>query len=130
VKKFIFIFIIVILLIFGGILIVTKKDNNKVETKQPVSISAKIIADNGQLIDVRTPEEYATGHAKGSINIPITTIQNGDLTKISKDRPVYLYCRTGHRAGLVKIILEENGYKNVSNIGGLIDWQKQGGETV
>ena len=129
-KKYIFIFIVVTLLILGGVFIVTKKDNKTVENKQPVSISAKIIADNGQLIDVRTPEEYATEHAKGSINIPITTIQNGDLTKISKDKPVYLYCRTGHRAGLVKTILEQNGYKNVTNLGGLSDWQKQGGETV
>jgi phage shock protein E len=130
VKKYIFIVIVVVLLILGGIFIFMKRDTKPVAVQLPNTLSAKIVTEGSQLIDVRTPEEYAAGHAKGSINIPITTIQNGDLTKISKDKPVYLYCRTGHRAGLVKTILEQNGYKNVTNLGGLADWQKQGGETV
>jgi len=129
-KKYIFIVIIIVLLILGSVFMLTKKDNKPIAIQQPTLIGAKITANGGQIIDVRTPKEYTTAHAKGSVNVPIATIQNGDLTKISKDKPVYLYCRTGHRAGLAKNILEQNGYKNVTNLGGLTDWQKQGGETV
>ena len=94
-KKYIILIIIVAALALGGVLIVTKKNNEPVINQQTTVLGAKIVAENAQLIDVRTPEEYAAGHAKGSVNIPIETIQNGDLTKISKDKPVYLYCRTG-----------------------------------
>ena len=49
------------LLALGGVLIVTKKNNKPVVNQQTTClISAKIIADNGQLIDVSTPEEYAS----------------------------------------------------------------------
>jgi len=85
---------------------------------------------NGQLIDVRTPEEFAASHAQDAINIPLASIQAGDFSKIDKGKSLYLYCRTGNRAGQAKIILEKAGYKNITNIGGLLDWQKQGGAVV
>jgi len=135
VKKYLLlIMIIAVALISSGLYLATRKPN-----KQPLTnnsqvntqtIIDKMKLDNGQLIDVRTTEEYATSHAQNAVNVPIATIQNGDLSKIDKNRPVYLYCRTGHRAGLVKAILEQAGYNNVTNIGGLTDWQKQGGLVV
>ena len=80
-----------------------------------------------QIIDVRTPEEYATSHANGAINIPLATIQTGDYSKIHKNALIKVYCRSGKRAAEAKAILEKAGYKEVANIGGLVDWQDNGG---
>jgi phage shock protein E len=84
----------------------------------------------GLLIDVRTPEEFAESHAKDAVNLPLTDIQNGVYPDIAKDAPIYLYCRTGNRAGQAKELLEQSGFTHVTNVGGLIDWQSQGGEVV
>ncbi|MFQ5675120.1 MAG: rhodanese-like domain-containing protein, partial [bacterium] len=70
-------------------------------------------------IDVRTPEEYATGHLQGALNIPHDAI--GDrIPDVAPDKhqAIRLYCRSGRRAGIAKATLEELGYANVFNEGG------------
>lgn len=76
-------------------------------------------------IDVRTNEEFASGHVDGAINIPHTEIAK-EISKLTTDKsaPIKLYCRSGHRAGLAKTALEELGYTNVENLGGLEDAKK------
>jgi phage shock protein E len=88
------------------------------------------ISNGGILIDVRTTTEFIESHAKEAVNLPLADIQKGILPSIAKDLPVYLYCRTGIRAGKAKIILENAGFTTVTNIGGLTDWQTQGGEVI
>lgn len=107
--------------------------------RQPIDTS-KHIADNNQmtknitkshdiqLIDVRTAEEYQAEHASGAVNIPVEKISAGEIDGISKSLPIYLYCRTGNRASTAKKLLEEAGFTNVTNLGGLSDWQKSGGK--
>lgn len=91
------------------------------------TLSAKIADGDVQLIDVREPSEYSTSHANGAINVPLGEILENKLSKISKNKPVYVYCRTGKRATTAKTSLEKAGYKNVINLGGLSDWQGDGG---
>ena len=61
------------------------------------------------IIDVRTTGEFASGHLKGSTNIPLDVIaQNvSDLKK--KNRPLITVCRSGNRSGSAKVILEKEG---------------------
>ncbi len=92
------------------------------------TLSAKIKNGDVQLIDVREPSEYSAGHADGAINVPLSEIQENKLSKISKSKPIYVYCRTGKRATTAKTTLEKAGYKNVTNLGGLSDWQDDGGK--
>ena len=70
-----------------------------------------------QIIDVRTPGEFNSGHIKGSINIPLQNIQN-NLSKIKRDKPVITCCASGMRSASAKSILKSNGYKHVHNGGG------------
>ena len=76
-----------------------------------------------QLIDVRNPNEYSNGHIKNSINIPLPTlemeIENGD---ISKEAPVIVYCHSGARASSAAAILQQLGFKDIYNLGGIISW--------
>lgn len=73
------------------------------------------------VIDVRTPEEFASGHIDGAINIPYDQI--GDklptLKNIKKDDNILVYCRSGRRSETAKQTLNQLGYKNVQNGGGM-----------
>lgn len=78
-------------------------------------------------IDVRTPGEYATGHLKAAINIPFQQIGKR-ITEVahSKDQKIYVYCATGHRAGIARKTLVKLGYTNVTNAGALQDLINKG----
>lgn len=69
------------------------------------------------VIDVREPEEYQSGHVKGSLNIPPTQLLQGapQLNSVPKDSSIIVYCRTGNRSNVAKQILKSLGYSNVTN---------------
>ena len=69
------------------------------------------------IVDVRSPAEFASGHIKGSINIPLNTI-SGQLSKLKKDKPVITCCASGMRSASARSILLQNGFKEVYNAGG------------
>ena len=73
------------------------------------------------VIDVRTSEEFATGHVEGAINIPYDTIKPNlpALAKISKNENILLYCRSGRRSAIAMQSLTQLGYHNLQNGGGL-----------
>jgi phage shock protein E len=75
------------------------------------------------LLDVRTKEEYVTGHIKDSVLIPVDKLKE-EAVKIlkNKETPIFVYCRSGNRSVTAANILIEQGYKNVFNLGGIIDW--------
>ncbi len=75
---------------------------------------------NAVWIDVRTPEEYATGHLPQAQLIPFDSIGVGVAKlDLAKDTPIYLYCAVGGRAEKAKQSLQALGYSNVTNAGGL-----------
>ncbi|MFT3848162.1 MAG: rhodanese-like domain-containing protein [Propionivibrio sp.] len=73
------------------------------------------------VIDVRTPEEFATGHVDGALNIPYDAIKPDlpALAKIGKDENIVLYCRSGRRSAIAKQTLNDLGYRSVQDGGGL-----------
>lgn len=62
------------------------------------------------IVDVRTPDEFRSGHVAGSINIPLDRIQD-QMKKISKDKPVITCCRSGARSGMAADMLKAQGYE-------------------
>ncbi|UTW61866.1 rhodanese-like domain-containing protein [bacterium SCSIO 12741] len=71
-------------------------------------VDYKGLVENGALIvDVRTPQEYKSGHVKGSINIPLQTLLS-NLKKV-KNKEVILVCRSGARAAQAKSMLTSKG---------------------
>ena len=67
-------------------------------------------------IDVREPNEFAMGHLRGAINIPLSQFeQSNRLDSIPKDDEIVLYCRTGSRSSYAMMILRLKGFKNVVN---------------
>lgn len=68
------------------------------------------------LLDIRSREEFEINGIKGSVNVPFDEISTG-LSKLPKDKPVYVLCRTGDLSEEVAEILEDRGY-DVYNIEG------------
>ncbi|GAA5185500.1 hypothetical protein GCM10025771_41480 [Niveibacterium umoris] len=74
------------------------------------------------VIDVRTPEEFATGHVEGALNLPHDQVATKITALVpSKDAPVVLYCRSGRRADIALKTMREMGYTKVENYGGFED---------
>ena len=81
-------------------------------------IDFSLLKKNGaQIIDVRTPGEFKTGHIQGSINIPLQSLSIS-LSKIMKDKPIITYCASGIRSASAKNILKSAGFTEVHNGGG------------
>ncbi|MFN3980858.1 MAG: rhodanese-like domain-containing protein [Caldilinea sp.] len=77
------------------------------------------------LLDVRTPQEFASGHIPGAINISIDEL-TGRLSEVPQDKPVVLYCRSGNRSNQAAQILDRAGYTQIYDLGGIINWVQQG----
>jgi len=81
------------------------------------TIDLKNIIEQGAfLVDVRTPDEFAGGHVRGSVNIPLNTIQT-QLPKFKNKKNIIVFCLSGGRSSQAKSILEQNGFTNVVNGG-------------
>ena len=68
------------------------------------------------LLDIRSREEFERSGIKGSVNVPFDKISTG-LSKLPRDKPVYIMCRTGDLSEEVAEILDDRGY-DVYNIEG------------
>jgi rhodanese-related sulfurtransferase len=78
-----------------------------------------LIREGAVVIDVRSKAEYASGHVKGSINIPLEQV-SANITKLKKHNHIITCCRSGARSGMAKRTLVANGFNNVTNGG---SWQ-------
>jgi rhodanese-related sulfurtransferase len=89
----------------------------------PVEAQAAVSKAYSQFVDVRTPEEYSSGHAARAVNIPIDTLM-AKLDTLEKNEAVYLICQTGNRSKKAAGMLKDAGYNNVLNVtGGTTAWQ-------
>ena len=75
------------------------------------------------LLDVRTPAEYAQKHIPKSTLISLHVFQNKVQNQISnKETTIFVYCRSGNRSEMAAKMLIDLGYKNVYDLGGIINW--------
>jgi len=78
-----------------------------------------LIKEDAFLVDVRTEDEFAEGHVNGSTNIPLDQVAS-QMEQFKGKEQIIVFCRSGNRSGQAKMILEQNGFKNVINGG---TWQ-------
>ncbi|WP_187388165.1 rhodanese-like domain-containing protein [Seonamhaeicola marinus] len=80
-----------------------------------------------QLIDVRTPKEYTAEHIKTSININFFAATfPKEIEALDKEKPVYVYCRSGKRSVKSIALFKEAGFKEIYNLkGGILDWKSK-----
>lgn len=84
------------------------------------------------ILDVRTIEEFQTGHIDGAINLDFySPTFKEELNKLNKGNTYFVYCRTGNRSGQAMDIMELLGFKVVYNLSaGISDWTANGLPTV
>jgi rhodanese-related sulfurtransferase len=90
--------------------------NNILKGNSNSSSIEEYLKQGAYLVDVRTQAEFASGHVKGSINIPLDSLQQY-LPELQKKSHIIVFCRTGNRSGIAKSMLEASGIKNVINGG-------------
>jgi rhodanese-related sulfurtransferase len=91
-----------------------------------------LIATEGTLLDVRTPEEWAEGIIPNAEKI---NYHGGDfesqIEKLDKTKPVFIYCRSGRRSANAANVLKGKGFVKIYNLnGGILDWINSGNETI
>lgn len=77
------------------------------------------------VLDVRTPEEYASGHVPKALNIPVQELSQRHAELGAKDTPIVIYCRSGARSATAAGLLRKLGYSNLTDIGGMSNWRAQ-----
>ena len=82
------------------------------------------------IVDVRTREEYDSGHIEGAILIPVSELESR-INELSKEEELLIYCRTGNRSSNSVNILKANGYTKIFHMNdGIIAWIQAGYPTV
>src|SRR5690554_7804350 len=92
----------------------TSEASKTEQSSQNVKQDDKINFDKAFIVDVRTPQEFASGHYEGAVNIPLNQVSQ-QLSEFDDKEQIVVYCRSGARSGNAKQILESNGYTNVTN---------------
>lgn len=97
--------------------------------KQLLGLTPKVnykdlVGRGAQIIDVRTPGEFKSGHIRGALNIPLQTISS-QMGRIKKDKPIITCCASGMRSASAKSILKSNGFEEVHNGGGWMSLQSK-----
>lgn len=95
----------------------------------PVSFTKEIEKiSNAQILDVRTPEEFATEHLQKAENVNWLSADFAtNTTKYNKSQPVFVYCKSGRRSHQAAEKLAELGFTNIIEMeGGIINWAAEG----
>jgi peroxiredoxin family protein/rhodanese-related sulfurtransferase/TusA-related sulfurtransferase len=71
----------------------------------------------GTILDVRSPQEFATWHIPGAVNIPVSALRSS-LDKLARDKPVFTYCKVGFRSYLAYRLLKQSGFERVETLSG------------
>src|SRR5690606_36701733 len=77
------------------------------------------------LVDVRTPEEFASGHIPGALNLVLQDLPH-QMDSLHKDQPIVLHCRSGARSNAAGEMLLRARYAGLYNLGGIDDRRCQG----
>ena len=99
------------------------KQSSKLQSDGKVSLSLfdqKLKkTDAPQLVDVRTPEEFAKGHVDGAKNINFNAADfDNQITQLDKTKPVFIYCHSGGRSGKAYKKMKANGFTTVYDMEG------------
>jgi rhodanese-related sulfurtransferase len=68
------------------------------------------IKEGAIIVDVRTPDEFRSGHVAGSINIPLDRIES-QTAKLDKNKVIITCCRSGARSGMAVDMLKRHGFE-------------------
>ncbi len=103
----------------------SKIDNTEVKLVTAEEMQSILELEDVQLVDVRTPKEYDEIRIANSQNIDFQSPTfDDDITKLDKDKPVILYCKSGVRSAKCSKKLKEAGFEKIYELeGGISKWK-------
>lgn len=109
---------------------ITMEENQNIKlTYKSVSMDEglKMMAESSDyiLLDVRRPDEFASGHIPGAVLFTNELMTKEDAEKLlpNKNQRIFVYCRSGRRSKEASQKLVDYGYSNVIEIGGILDYK-------
>ena len=128
-KRFFIILFVTILTLTGC---TTMDKNNTPNSNAQETVYKKISAEDAKkiidsedviILDVRTQEEYNSGHIENALLLPVNEIPlKAEATLPKKDAKILVYCRSGNRSATAAKSLIGMGYTNVYDFGGINSW--------
>jgi len=139
-KKVIIFTTLIIAAFTSGVLVTSKPSSKNSNTKvlgeqqayshlTPEQFNTALSTDEYTLIDIRTMDEFNSGHLKNAAQNDYYQTQqfSSYLDSLDKNKKYLIYCRTGHRSGLALGIMQQKGFTNVSDLsGGITAWTSSG----
>lgn len=89
----------------------------------------ELVAAGANLVDVRTHDEWRSGHAKGAVHVPLDRLE-ARTDRLDPGAPLVVMCRSGARSEVAARALRQVGFEATSLRGGVDAWQRAGGPTV
>lgn len=101
-------------------------NSQEIESITTAELKEVLSNDKIQLLDVRTAAEIKDGAIETAIFVDFYSdnFTSEVLAKLNKNKPVYIYCRSGNRSMKASILLQEKGYKVLNVSGGFAQWKK------
>lgn len=125
-----YLLIVAVIAVIAGLLLISSTTNTEpgvIQKIAPAEYQQQFSAANANhvLLDVRTPEEFNSGHIPGAVNISVETLA-ARLSELPADKTIVVYCRSGNRSATAAQILAEAGYSSIYDLGGINTWAAQG----
>jgi len=116
---------IIIMSFFTAIFGSNTQQNEVIQVLSSEAFKAQIENKNVQLIDVRTPKEFESGHIKNAKNIDFYSEEfKVEFNKLDKEKAVYVYCRSGSRSRQSANKLAAMGFTEIYDLkGGILKYQ-------
>ena len=116
--------ILLIVLLLTGCAVSTDKDVTYTQITMSEAVEMMESESDYIILDVRRPDEFATGHIPNAINIPNESIGTDEISELpDQDQLILVYCRSGNRSKQASQKLVKLGYSNVVEFGGINDWK-------
>jgi len=113
------------LLFLSSTILISAQQTENIQVIDVATFKEAVVGKTVQLVDVRTSEEYNAGYIDNAINIDYFDQEKfkKEFKKLDKDKPVYVYCRSGSRSNMSAIILKDLGFTKLYDLdGGYIAW--------
>lgn len=110
--------IIAVLALIGVALLIARAQSSFAD---PVK-AQQLVKEGALLVDVRSPQEFASGHIKGAKNIPVSEVATRLKEFGDTQKPIVVYCRSGARSARAQSTLKGAGFTQVYNLGGMNRW--------
>ncbi|WP_288954992.1 rhodanese-like domain-containing protein [uncultured Polaribacter sp.] len=116
-----------ICLFFLSLLFINCGQKQETKTITTIELKELLAKEKIQLVDVRTSKEIAQGSIKSAlfVNYFNADFSTKAANQLNKEKPVYLFCRTGNRSGKAAKILQKQGFDVVNVIGGYTKWKTE-----